>query len=79
MATKPKIAKPQPKPQLQPQQSKTTDERAMEFKASILDHLDAIARTMNDAATHGIEISFNVTRTEKGEYEPTNVGLIRRY
>ena len=77
MATKPKITKPQPQPQ--PQQSKLTDERVMEFKASILDHLDAIARTMNDAATHGIEVSFNVNRNEKGIFEPVNVGLIRRY
>ena len=58
---------------------KSIDDRALDMKASVIDHLNAIAAIMNEAAKDGIEISFSVNRNEKGEFAPVNVSLLRRY
>jgi hypothetical protein len=45
---------------------KTIDERAMEFKRQLHEHLSAVAEIMNEASKDGIAIGFNVDRNEHG-------------
>ncbi len=64
---------------LKPRREKTADERALELKASISEHLQAVAGLMNEGAKDNIEVTFNIGRNEQGAYIVTSLTLLRRY
>lgn len=59
--------------------AKPADERAIDLKTALLEHLEAVAALMNEAAKESFEVTFNVQRNTHGVYVPVDVKLTKSY
>ncbi|MGA7327488.1 MAG: hypothetical protein WBX25_24115 [Rhodomicrobium sp.] len=56
----------------------SADFLAFSLKEQLFEHLAAVAALMNEAAGNKLDVNFNISRNEKGQFEP-KLTLTRTY